>query len=464
MAIPPADAVGSETAPALLPPPAPLDGFAAAEFKARRDALQTACGDGIVLIRGATEDEIPHGLAARYKQHASFFYLTGVDTPGAFLVLLPEGVSAASGLRGFAADVKQILFLPTRDAAAEVWTGPKLGPGEETEKLTGVAKTADAARLLAALTGWLRRNPVCHTLSPYGDTAPGTREFALMRRISDAAPVVQFRDAAPAVAKLRAVKSAAEVGRIRQAVAISAEGHRAALAALAKAGADGRTLHEYDVEADVFRAFRGRGAVPSFGSIVGGGVNGTTLHYEDNAAPLRRGDLVVVDIGARAGHYAGDLTRTYPVGGTFSPRQREVYALVLAAHEHAVAECRVGRDSLDAINDRCKEFLKQSPLRSTDVAGKEREMDHFMPHSLGHHLGLDVHDVGDREAPLEPGNVITIEPGLYLPAEGIGVRIEDDYLVTKSGLERLGPPVPRTIDEIEAAMRLDSGALNPFVA
>lgn len=455
MTLPPADASAGSPAQklALLPPPSPLDGFAPSEFKARRDALRAACPDGIILIRGATEDEVPHGLATRYRQNSSFFYLTGVDTPGCFLVLLPENVSATSGLRGYAPEVKELLFLPARDPAAEIWTGPKLGPGEETEKATGIAKTADTGKLFGALTAWLRRSPVLYTLAPWGDAARGTREYAMMRRISDAAPVVQFRDASPAVAALRVMKSPAEIERLRQAIAVTSEGQRAARALIAAVREGSPPLREYDIEADVFRAYRAQGAVPSFASIVGGGVNGTTLHYEDNNAIVRPGDLVVVDIGARAGHYCGDITRTYPAGGVFTARQRAVYALVLEAHERAVHTFKLGQDTLLAMSERCKAFLKESTLRSTDPAGKEQTMDVFMPHSLGHFLGLDVHDVGDTEPPLRPGQVITIEPGIYLPAEAIGVRIEDDYLVTETGLERLGPPLERDPGAVEDAMR-----------
>src|SRR5689334_9731698 len=134
--LPPAERATSEAGPKLIPPPAPLDGFSPEEFKARRDALRAACPDGMVVVRGAAEDEVPYGLAARYRQNSSFFYLTGVDAPGAFLVLLPEGLSAAYGLRKAPAEAREILFLPARDPAVEVWTGPKLGPGEEAERLT----------------------------------------------------------------------------------------------------------------------------------------------------------------------------------------------------------------------------------------------------------------------------------------------------------------------------------------
>ncbi len=160
-----------------------------------------------------------------------------------------------------------------------------------------------------------------------------------------------------------------------------------------------------------------------------------------------------MDIGARWGHYCGDLTRAYPVGGRFSPRQREIYAQVLAAHDQVVASYRPGEDTLKTLNDRCKQYMKESPLRGKDGDEVEQTMDFFMPHGITHHLGLYVHDVGDQEPPLTPGNVITIEPGIYLPAEGIGVRIEDDYLVTPRGLERLGPPLEAEVGEIESAMR-----------
>ena len=167
---------------------------------------------------------------------------------------------------------------------------------------------------------------------------------------------------------------------------------------------------------------------------------------------MTEGDLVVVDIGARLGQYCGDITRTYPVGGKFGTRHREIYQAVLDVHRRIVASFKVGEDRLEDLTKRCKDWLKESPLRSKDAGGEEKTMENFMPHSLGHHLGMEVHDVGDGELPLEPGNVITIEPGLYLPAEGLGVRIEDDYLVTPTGLERLGPPLAVEVEEIEGEM------------
>jgi Xaa-Pro aminopeptidase len=362
-------------------------------------------------------------------------------------VLLPDSVPARTGLRDTPIEVREILFLPARSAGSETWTGPQMGPGEAAQNSTGIQKVADASSFLDAMVGWIRRQPQVATLTPYGANAPGTPEYALMDRIARIAPAVRFADASLRLAALRSVKSAAEIDRIRLAIEITAEGQRVAR----KLIASGAGLFEYEIEARIYEAFRSRGANLAFASIVGGGVRGTVLHYEKNSQRLAEGELVVVDIGARLGYYCGDLTRTYPVGGKFSPRQREVYNLVLDAHERAITGYKPGEDTLKSLSDRCKEFLKDSSLRSKNEKGDEQTMNLFMPHGLSHHLGLDVHDVGDPESPLAPGNIITVEPGIYLPGEGIGVRIDDNYLVTAAGLERLGPALEKSIPELEGS-------------
>ena len=445
MTIPPADH-STGTTGFLAEPPAPLGGFTPEEFRARRDRLRAACPDSIIVIRGSREDEF--GGVNVYRQNSAFLYLTGVQTPGAFFGMLPDGVPARSGLRDAPAELREVLFLPARNPVAETWTGPQMGPGESAEKATGIAKAADASGFLGAITSWVRRCPVISTLTPYGEGAPLSREFALMQQIMRVAPAAQFRDISIVIARQRAVKSQAEIDLITQAIVITAEGQRAARGLITQ----GVGIWEYEIEARVFEAFRSRGATLAFASIVGGGARGTVLHYEQNNQRLQEGDMVVIDIGARFGSYCGDLTRSYPVGGRFSPRQREIYSLVLDSHERAVSNYRPGMDTLKDLNDRCKEFLKESPLRSQNEKGEEQTMNVFMPHSLSHHLGLDVHDAGDPEDPLRAGNVITIEPGIYLPAEGIGVRLEDDYLVTETGLVLLGPDLEKEPAALERAM------------
>lgn len=439
--------VPSESSPAednpnkgLLPAPTPLAGFSPEEFRTRRQTLRQRCPEGIIVVRGSTENEVVS--PATYKQNSMFFYLTGVETPGAFLVMLPDGLPAYAGLRHATPNTREILFLPARNAQTELWDGPRLGPGEETERLTGIEKVLDVSQFRGALTGWLRWNPLVATYTPFGDNTHTTREYAFMEQIGQIAPAVQFRDITLPTIRMREVKSAAEVARIERAIAITMEGHRAAEALISQ----GEGHYEYEVEATIYQEYRRRNADLAFSIIVGSGTNGTVLHYVNNDHPLKAGDYVVVDTGAKVDHYCGDITRTYLVGKPGEPapapshRQREIYSLVEQALEMTVREYKPGEDSNQAIDDRCKAFLKDSPLRALDTEGKEQTMNVFMPHGLGHHLGLDVHDgiqFVDRHAPLVPGNVITIEPGIYIASEGIGVRIENNYLVTPTGLRRL---------------------------
>lgn len=433
MTTPSADPASVEIRPVFAAPPAPLDGFTQEEFRARRAALRAACPDGLIVLRGSTEGEVV--APGRYHQNSSFFYLTGIDTPGALLVMLPEAVTASAGLRDLSPHVREILFLPARSAHGETWTGPKLGPGEEAEKASGIEKVENAGSFWNGLTGWLQRCPLTYTLVPYGDQAPLTRDYAFMKKIADAAPTAQFRDLGLPLSRQRMVKSPAEIERIEQAMGITAEAQAAAQRLIARGGGRG----ECEVEGTVLEIFRRHGATPAFPCIIGAGLNGTVLHYEENQATMRDGEAVVVDIGARLGHYCADLTRSYPVGGRFSARQEELHGLVAAAFRFIVADCRPGVDTLKTLSDRCKAYLKESVVRARDGAGAEQTMDTFMPHGLTHHLGLDVHDMCDREMALAPGHVITIEPGIYVPSEGIGIRLEHDFLVTETGLKRLGP-------------------------
>ena len=441
---PPASPEEKKETDFLAPPPAPLDGFPPEEFRARRRKLRDACSDGILVIRGTREEEAINPV--RYRQNSSFYYLTGVETPGAFLVLLPENLPANFAIAKGDAQVREILYLPPRNAVAETWTGPQLGPGEETEKATGIEKTVNSSEFFGNLTAWLRFCPLVYTLAPSGQNALSTSEYALTQQILRLSPFAQFRDCAPELAKLRMIKSVEEVARILRAIEITQEGHRAAREVISKG--DGKW--EYEVEAEVLKAFKRNNANLSFGSIVGSGFRATVLHYENNDQQMRQGELVVVDIGAKDGHYCGDITRAYPVGGKFdSDRKKQVYNLVLSAYQFTIDNFKVGIDTPKLMDDKVKEFLKNSPLRAKNEKGEEKTMDEFMPHSLGHHLGLDVHDVNYPHFPLVQGCVITVEPGVYIPSESIGVRLEDDFLVTDSGLQLLGLPLEISVEEIE---------------
>ncbi len=189
---------------------------------------------------------------------------------------------------------------------------------------------------------------------------------------------------------------------------------------------------------------------PGFKSIVGSGPNSTIPHYFASSRQMVDGDLVVVDIGAEYQLYTADITRTYPVNGKFTPRQREIYQLVLDAQSEAARQVKPGETRLLQMNGIVRPFLKNSPLRARDANGQEHTMDYFFIHGLGHYMGMDVHDVGDAMRPMQVGEVFTIEPGIYIKSENLGVRIEDDYVVTATGAEKLSKNIPSSPDEVEA--------------
>jgi len=242
---------------------------------------------------------------------------------------------------------------------------------------------------------------------------------------------------------MRLVKDDGEIALIRTAVAATVEAHRAAARVISPG------VGEYVVDGAVYAEFRRHGAEGvAFLTIVGSGFNATTLHYDQNVGHCADGELVVVDIGARYGYYCGDLTRTYPANGRFTDRQRAIYDLVLEAHDRVAEAIRPGV-SIFELRKIAFEVMETSEL--TD--GNGEKLGQYFIHGLGHHLGLDAHDPGTDEEPLVPGNVITNEPGIYIPDEALGVRIENDFLVTESGAENLSAALPTTADDIEALMR-----------
>lgn len=406
---------------------------------ARRAALLEKIGTGVGVIQGAEErsndpPDSDYPQDSDFRQDNDFFYLTGLEVPGAWLAL----VASASG------PDQVFLFLPPRDRTREQWLGARMGPGPEAAAVAGLApgrvrSTTDMERVLDSLltasdsparTGgiWARR-------SARTQASPELR--ALIARAAKA------DDLLPLLADLRQVKDADELRRLKRAAEISAAGHVAAIRS-ARPGA-----WEYELEAAAEYEFRRLGAERlGYPSIVGSGANGTVLHYDESRSQLRSGELVVMDMAGEFGYYSADVTRTLPVDGRFTPRQRAVYDLVLGAQQAAMNAVQPGvtMAQLDGI---ARRYMREN---SKDTCGS-RTCDAFFIHGLGHFLGMDVHDVGRYDVPLAPGMVLTIEPGIYLSEEGLGVRIEDDVVVTATGYEILSGAVPRTAEAIEALMR-----------
>lgn len=431
-----------------------LMGQPVADYQARRQTLMKQvmeeAGDhpSIVLIRGSDDRDREDFEEGRFRQNNPFAYLTGITIPGAYLVLLPD-------------QHKDILYLPPGRLGTAFSGGdrPIPPPGEATARRFGFAEAASTARLLADVFGAIGdplRPPsgfgfgfgrsdraVVYTVlpSPQHEESPEGRFVAFLKQ---GAPATEFRSVEPILGELRKVKSESELAILRRAIAITGDAQRA-VAETVRPG-----IFEYELEGALHGAFlKGGSFRPGFASIVGSGPNACIPHYFANDRRMEAGDLVVVDIGAEVLNYTADITRTFPVSGTFTDRQRELYQLVLDTQEHAARQIKLGETSLAELTAIASDFLRRSPLRARDEQGREQSMDHFFIHGLSHYLGMDVHDVGRINLPMQPGEVFTIEPGLYIPAENIGIRIEDDYLITTDGPVNLSRDIPSDPDAIE---------------
>lgn len=413
----------------------------------------------IAIIPAAREVTRSHDTSYSFRQSSDFYYLTGLDEPDAITVVRPGYEHGA-----------YTLFVRPRDAEKEAWDGPRTG-------VEGAAAVygADAAHPIAEFDAKLDELLTGTTNLYYRLGIDRDLDDKVIRRLAHlrgmtrkavVAPVT-ITDLAAIAHEMRRVKSDEEIRIIERAAEITAEAHVEAMRAT-KPG-----MKEYEIAAIIEYTFRKHGAAaPSYGSIVGSGNNATVLHYVKNDADVRDGDLLLVDAGAEYQGYAADITRAYPVNGKFTPAQRDIYELVLQAEEACVAGVRPGV-TMDELYNLSVEILTAGLVRLRILHGEpaklieEEAFKKFYMHKLGHFLGMDVHDVGlyyaDGEArPLEPGMIVTIEPGLYITKDaegvpdeyrGIGVRIEDDVLVTEDGNRVLTGGVPKRVDEIEALMR-----------
>ncbi len=372
-----------------------------------------------------------------YEQDSDFFYLTGIEAPLAALVLYPGSP------RG-----RQTLFIERPDPRIEEWTGKRMTEAEARER-SGCDGVAFSDQFEGALERML---PAVTTLycdyQPVPLAAPLGGDLQFVKAVRERFPHLGVVRANPLLAAQRLVKAPEELGLLREAIRITGAGLAAAMAA-ARPG-----IHEFELQAVLEKAYLdNRSQAPGFPTIVASGPNACTLHYESNECAVRDGDLVLVDTGADYCHYTADITRTFPVSGVFSARQREVYQQVLDAQRKTIALVKPGI-TLAELNNQTRELLvaacKEIGLRRETY----QEYYAFIKHGVSHHLGLDAHDAIDqRDGPLAPGNVITVEPGLYLAEEGLGIRIEDDVLVTEAGCEVLSKEIPKEVEEIEALMR-----------
>jgi Xaa-Pro aminopeptidase len=411
---------------------------------ARREALAKRVGNGVVVLRSGMERSIEGSYPqdSDYREDNDFFYLTGVEVPNAALVLTARG--------GAIGDM--VLYLPPRDTVthyrSEQWVGPQLTPGPEATARTGIKDVRSAERLgpeLPALV-FAPESPARHGVllvkSGPGQADTPLLKDSLLGRVQAGAGI-RVENLADQTAVLRLVKDADEIARLRRAIGITGDAQAEAMRRMEPG------MYEYEIEALIEYVFRRSGAERlGFPTIIGSGPNSTLLHYDKNRRRIEDGDLVVMDIGAEFGYYTADITRTVPASGRFTPRQRAIYELVLGAQEAAIKAVRPGI-TVQRLDQIAREYMRANSGQLCGTVTCDR---HFV-HGLSHWLGMDVHDVGRIDTPLAPGMVLTIEPGIYLSDERLGVRIEDDVLVTPSGAEVLSAAVPKRPDAIETLMR-----------
>ena len=427
---------------------------------ARRAGLAQAMQGGIAVLPTAPERVRNRDTHYPYRYDSHFYYLSGFPEPEAVLVIVAG------------AQPRSLLFCREKNEERETWDGFRFGP-EAAQERFGFDEAHPIAALDAKLTELLADQPALYY--PVGaDAAWDARAIGWLNAVRAQARAgigapERVQDVRALVDEMRLVKDAHELGLMRRAAAISALAHRRAMQA-ARAG-----RFEYELEAELLHEFRRSGAqFPAYWPIVASGANACVLHYVSNDAALRDGDLVLIDAGCELAGYASDITRTFPVGKRYSPAQREVYELVLAAQAAAMQKVRAGAAWNDP-HDAAVRVLAQGMLDLKLLCGgldevlEKETYKRFYMHRTGHWLGLDVHDPGDYKRAgkwraLAPGMVLTVEPGLYIRAaddvpdrlRGIGVRIEDDVLVTGNGCEVITAATPKSIADIEALKR-DAG-------
>ncbi|WP_237057248.1 aminopeptidase P N-terminal domain-containing protein [Microbulbifer sediminum] len=429
-----------------------------AEYARRRARLVAALDrDGLAIVPAAREQLRSRDTYFPFRQDSDFLYLTGFREPEALLVLVPGRAQGES-----------ILFCRERDAEKELWDGPRLGP-ERAAEACGLCDAFPIGDLDDILPGLLEgRSRIYYTLGRFPQL---DRRLHGYLRTLDAAP---GSDGAPELVDLdrhlhdlRLYKSAQEVRLMRRAAEITAAAHKRAMAACRPG------LCEHHLEAELLHGFVAAGArEPAYPSIVAAGRNALVMHYCENSAPLKNGDLVLVDAGCEYRGYAADVTRTYPVNGRFSGAQKALYEIVLAAQEAAIGKLQVGNDwnaphlaSVEVIAQGLVDLgLLHGELSGIIESGAYRR---FYMHRAGHWLGMDVHDVGDYRVHgqwrlLEAGMAMTVEPGIYIAADdnqvpekfrGIGIRIEDDVALLKDGPEVLSADAPRGVADVEYLIR-----------
>ena len=411
-------------------------------YAARRAKLAAEV-DGPIVLWGFTGREEASQTYV-FEQEENFYYLTGHNEEGAALVILPAGKAA----RESGESAREGLYLPAKNPQKEKWNGARMAPTDPgIEARTGFASVKPFAELRATVETLAKNYGDFFTILPYEKELGGyPHEKEVVDWLQLAAPQTRLKDVRAQIGSMRQVKSPGELAFLRQAIELSLDAHLAAMRMMRPG------LYEYQIGAKMVEVHAiGGSEAEGYAPIVGAGPNSTVLHYDRLSRKIEDGDIVVLDVGAQFSGYSADITRTIPANGKFTARQLEIYNIVLGAQNAALAALKPGMDY-------CQKGSKSVHKISYDYInshGKDRNgksLGQYYIHGLGHHIGLNVHDPGEYCKPLEPGMVVTVEPGIYIPEENLGVRIEDDVLITETGHKLLSERLPRDAGEIERIM------------
>ena len=408
-------------------------------FKERRQEVLNRMKDNSILILfSGIEVHISADEYAPFEANRNFFYLTGLRRDNMVLVLDKASEK-----------VTEKLFIEEADPDMVRWYGRKVTVAEAKE-ITGIEDVSFITGFEAAIDRMMTREDVDYLyFDTYRHQLSDMEDYNLVKanEFAKKYPGVCVRNVFPLIAEMRMQKDADEVALIKDAIKLTDEGLQNVMKNLTVG------MKEYQAQADFEYSIKRNGADGvSFPTIAGSGINGTMLHYETNQDTCEDNTLILLDLGAKYQGYCADITRTYPVNGKFTERQRQVYDIVLAANRKVAAEAKPGMTTVE-LNNICKQVLAEGCIK-LGLIEKEEEVSKYYMHSVSHHLGIDVHDVTvDSNRKLRPGAVITDEPGLYIDEWEIGIRIEDDLLITENGCEVLSEAIIRDADEIEAFMK-----------
>jgi Xaa-Pro aminopeptidase len=397
-----------------------------------------------------SNDELPvNGDAIyKFKQNSDLLWLTGIEQEDTMLVLYPDNPDPK---------YREVLVLVRPNALKEKWDGHRLR-GEEATAISGITTIIWLDSLEGVLQPWIHWADTIYLNTNENDRKSNlvpVKDYRFIKQMKQRYPLHNYKRSAQILKDLRGIKTALEIEVMQRAIDITDNTFRHLLQFI-KPG-----VMEYEIEAEIYHQFlKQRATGPAYGSIIASGDRARTLHYVENSRECKDGELILMDFGAEYGNYCADLTRTIPVNGKFGRRQKTVYNACLHLHHYAASILKPGISIIDYTEkvgeEATQQFLKIGLLRKSDVKNEDpenRAYRKYLYHGISHHLGIDVHDLGTRTEPIKAGMVFTIEPGIYIEEEQMGIRIENNFWVTRNGNKDLMKNIPITVEEIEALMK-----------